>query len=466
MATTYDVRIWKILVYKGARATTYTVRWSVAGQPQRAPFRTHALADAFRSDLVQAARRGEAFIVETGRPASMDRAERQVNWLVFAREYAAMKWSQLAPNSRRNTARALTNATLALVVNDRSCPDVYELRKALTSWAFNIRASSIGGPPSPAVARSLSWLERNTRPVGDLDKPDVVRALLDALSVTADGAPAAPGTVQRQRGVLVNAAEYAIERRLLAQNPITSLPRRAPRTVHAIDRRVVVNPAQARALLDAVRAEKPSGDRLVAFFGAMYYAALRPGEAATLRKANLALPAIGWGELVLEWSTPEAGASWTDSGRRREERQLKHRARGETRVVPSPPELTALLHEHLEKYGTGQDGLLFGGVRGGQIAESTYCRVWRKARAVTLTPAELESPLARRPYDLRHAAVSTWLNAGVPSTQVAAWAGHGVAVLHQIYAKVIVGQAEAARRRIDAALGGSELRHVFDTDSR
>ena len=89
------------------------------------------------------------------------------------------------------------------------------------------------------------------------------------------------------------------------------------------------------------------------------------------------------------------------------------------------------------------------------MSESTYCRVWRKARVVALTADEVRSPLARRPYDLRHAAVSTWLNAGVPATQVAAWAGHSVAVLLQIYAKCLVGQEDAARRRIDAALGGS-----------
>ena len=62
------------------------------------------------------------------------------------------------------------------------------------------------------------------------------------------------------------------------------------------------------------------------------------------------------------------------------------------------------------------------------------------------------SPLARRPYDLRHAAVSTWLNAGVPATQVAEWAGHSVAVLLQIYAKCLAGQDETARKRIDATL--------------
>jgi hypothetical protein len=161
--------------------------------------------------------------------------------------------------------------------------------------------------------------------------------MLDALAMRVDGSAAAPGTVQRERGVLVNVAEYAVERKLLPHNPITRLPRKAPRIVAAVDRRVVVDPDRARALLAAVRDQKPSGPSLVAFFGAMYYAALRPGEASTLRKPNLLLPAEGWGELLLESSTPEAGASWTDSGRRREERQLKHRAKGETRIVPCRP---------------------------------------------------------------------------------------------------------------------------------
>jgi integrase len=146
-------------------------------------------------------------------------------------------------------------------------------------------------------------------------------------------------------------------------------------------------------------------------------AALRPAEAATLRRSNLILPAEGgWGELLIEFSTPTAGASWTDTGVRREQRQLQHRAKGETRSVPSPPELTTLLTDHLATFGTTADGLLFRGARQDQLAESTYDRVWRKARMKALTEDEAASPLAGRPYDLRHAAVSTWLNAGVPST--------------------------------------------------
>jgi hypothetical protein len=71
---------------------------------------------------------------------------------------------------------------------------------------------------------------------------------------------------------------------------------------------------------------------------------------------------------------------------------------------------------------------------------------------VALTPAEQASPLARRPYDLWHACLSTWLNGGVYPTQVAEWAGHSVDVLLRIYAKCVVGQDELAKRRISEAL--------------
>jgi hypothetical protein len=65
---------------------------------------------------------------------------------------------------------------------------------------------------------------------------------------------------------------------------------------------------------------------------------------------------------------------------------------------------------------------------------------------------EQASPLARRPYDLRHACLSTWLNGGVYPTQLTEWAGHGVDVLLRIYAKCVVGQDELAKRPISNAL--------------
>lgn len=279
------------------------------------------------------------------------------------------------------------------------------------------------------------------------------RRVLNVLTKTHDGKIASAGTIQRRRGVIVNALSQAVERKLLHKNPVISLSWTAPKTVKALDKRVVLNPTQAKALLEAVRYQAPSGSGLVAFFAVMYYSALRPGEALNLRKANLLIPESGWGELLLDESCPSVGTAWSDSGKRRDQRQLKHRAKGDTRSAPSPPELTQLLHDHLATHGTDAEGRLFRGVRSGrELEESTYHRVWRKARQAALTTEEYASPLARRPYDLRHAAVSTWLNAGVPATQVAEWAGHSVAVLLQIYAKCLSGQEELARKRIEARL--------------
>lgn len=65
--------------------------------------------------------------------------------------------------------------------------------------------------------------------------------------------------------------------------------------------------------------------------------------------------------------------------------------------------------------------------------------------------ATSRSMLARRPYVLRHACVSTWLNAGVPPAQVAEWAGHGVEVLLRVYAKCVDGDDQVALRRIEDA---------------
>ncbi|MGB8198120.1 MAG: hypothetical protein WCF33_00220, partial [Pseudonocardiaceae bacterium] len=173
----------------------------------------------------------------------------------------------------------------------------------------------------------------------------------------------------------------------------------------------------------------------------------------TLASSGMVLPDEGWGELYLPRSAPTTGTAWGDSGKRRDRRGLKHRPREEIRSVPCAPPLTQLLHQHITEFGTATDGRLIQGMRGGDLSDSTYDRVWHKAREQALTPDEVTSPLARRPYDLRHAAVSTWLNGGVPPTQVAEWAGHSVAVLLRVYARCIAGQGQAAWDQISRALG-------------
>jgi integrase len=139
---------------------------------------------------------------------------------------------------------------------------------------------------------------------------------------------------------------------------------------------------------------------------------------------------------MLASSKPSVGTEWTDSGEHPDDRGLKERNRRAKRPVPIPPELVRILRDHITRYGVAPDGRLFRTERGGVLPVRLW-RTWHKARTPALTPVEEASDLARRPYDLRHAGVSLRLNAGVPPTQVAEWAGHSVEVLLKIYAKVM-----------------------------
>jgi hypothetical protein len=101
--------------------------------------------------------------------------------------------------------------------------------------------------------------------------------------------------------------------------------------------------------------------------------------------------------------------------------------------------------------GVGQGE--FGSASGGPLQESVCRQIWSKARAAAFDEVQVASPLARRPYDLRHAAASLWLNAGVPATEVAQRLGHSVSVLLKVYANCIDGQEGSVNARVLAALG-------------
>ena len=121
----------------------------------------------------------------------------------------------------------------------------------------------------------------------------------------------------------------------------------------------------------------------------------------------------------------------------------------------------ALLRTHLENFGTGDAGRVFSNERGGPFVEASARRAWARARLSALTEEQAHSPLARRPYDLRHAAASLWLNNGVPATEVAQRLGHDVAVLLKIYANCIDGQEGEINDRITAALAAGYDRETL-----
>jgi integrase len=453
VTTSYDVRVWAIRVRKD-RPKPYMVRWKVGtGAPKAKSFRTQALADSYRSGLVQATRRGEAFDTDSGLPESQFRERESVTWYQHALDYIDVKWASAAGKSRISIVETLTAVTPVLVRSEAGSPHPVVLRNALRRWAF---VPDRGDDVPPEVRAALAWLRRQSLPITALQDDKILRRVLDALARKLDGTLAAPDYLSRRRRVFYNVIRYAVREKRLPENPLDTTGWEAPDTsVAEINPRVVASPEKVRDLLAAVSYIGPRrGERLVAFFACLYFAMLRPSEALGLCTDDCFLPNTGWGRLELHQTTPVVGKQWTDTGDRHENRGLKNRPGRAIRIVPIPGELVAILRTHVDRYGQAPDGRLFRSENGGVLYPSAYRYVWQQARALALTPAQVASPLARRPYDLRHGGVSLRLNAGVPATQVAEWAGHSVEVLLTIYAKCIEGRDRVWFERIDEVLGG------------
>ncbi len=91
----------------------------------------------------------------------------------------------------------------------------------------------------------------------------------------------------------------------------------------------------------------------------------------------------------------------------------------------------------------------------------------RRKRAVLFSAlAYAVELLGAVPYDLRHAALSSWLNVGVDPAEVAKRAGNSVEVLLSRYAKCLDGRQDVTNRRIAELLGdddGQEDGHPDET---
>ncbi|WP_329136631.1 tyrosine-type recombinase/integrase [Streptomyces sp. NBC_01476] len=454
----YKVSVWKISVNRTTKKPTYLVRWVVDGATFGESHKTNALADRFRAKLLRAVEKGQPFDTVSGLPDSLRGGKAALTFLDLAVQYLDHRWAETSAKHRDSMTDALAGVVPVLAKSGRGRPSPELLRRALRSYVLPL-PRRVRERPEEIVA-AVKWIEKASLPVAELLDVARVHELIDALGRKLDGKAAATQTYRRRRAVVYNALAYAVELEALPSNPLDRVRRkRGKRAVQEVDRRVVVNPAQARELLVALtyvgRYDRASGRRLRAFFGCLYYAAVRPGEALGLRRSDCILPEKGWGRLELAETRPTAGKAWTDCGELHDRRGLKQRAEGEVRIVPIPPPLVVLLREHLEEFGTADDGRLFQSEYGNVVAASSYSRVWKQARELALLPGQVTSVMAARPYDLRHAGVSQWLNSGVPAPEVAARAGHSVDVLLKIYAKCIDGQEAEMNDRIMQGLDGT-----------
>ncbi|WP_314250697.1 hypothetical protein [Streptomyces sp. DSM 40907] len=205
-------------------------------------------------------------------------------------------------------------------------------------------------------------------------------------------------------------------------------------------------------MLVAVGKQPGRGPHLEAFFGCMYYAAMRPAEVIHRQISQCHLPKVGWGMLNLSGGVVTAGKGWTDDGSVHEVHSLKRHAAKATRPVPIPSSFVTMLRDHVDRFGVAPDGRVFRNAANGYVEPAAYGKTWARARKKVLAPDEQPTLLAKRPYDLRHAGISFWLHSGVDPAECARRAGQRIQVLFQYYAKFLDGLQEHSNRLIEESM--------------
>jgi integrase len=150
-----------------------------------------------------------------------------------------------------------------------------------------------------------------------------------------------------------------------------------------------------------------------------------------LRPSALRLPDSSWGWI----DVVDADISFDEPGE----------PKTGQRSVPIPEVLVAMLREWIETKQIGEHEVLFRTRTDRRPTPSNWARTWQRALRQTG-----HKPL--RVYDIRHAAATTWLGAGVPLGEVARRMGHSVETLVSTYVVALTGDEQVANQRIDDAL--------------
>lgn len=412
----------------------YRVRWRIDGRDRMRRFKTKAEAERFRSQLQSAVVEGLRFDLDSGLPETWVR--RSETWWSWSCEWLALKWPDWAGHSRRSAVEAMVAITPAMVRSSASSPP-----DGLNSWLWNV-----GFRPGEEVppGRELVWLERWSLPLDEIT-PAVLEGAVRAATTRRDGAPTAPSVTLRRRNLVSSVFKAAVRRELIDRNPMDRMEWKAPMRSVEMDVSVLPSLSDVDEIVRQIWELTSPGARYAVFFATIGFAGLRPSEAAALRVSDLELPADGWGVARLRGSTPSPGTKYTEDGGTRQEKELKHRPLKSTRTVPIPPALVAWLIAHLDRWPSTND-LVFTNNAGRSVTPENYGKVWVREKA-ELWPTDHQL-VTTDPYDLRHAAATAMLRAGVGLPEVARRLGHSVEVLLRVYAGVFDDERERSNSLI------------------
>ena len=268
---------------------------------------------------------------------------------------------------------------------------------------------------APATVRSLEWrLVRPLAEFGGVNLADLRTGELAAWEATLP--PRFRHDVVR---ALRQVLDAAVAWEYLARNPAKATGKNVR---PAVVERIALEPAD----VDRLAAELRSPHDVAAIVGAWTY--LRPSELLALERADVDLA----GGILHVRRTLDGEGGTKASGKTR--RSL--------RSVPLPLRARLALSELPPRLDTR---LLFPAPSGGPY---DACNWRRREFKWGRDAAGLDAAVT--PYTLRHSGISWALAAGIPTSDVARFAGTSVTMLETRYHHLLETSADAARQRLDA----------------
>lgn len=406
-----------------AKRKTWLVVWHVEGRQLQKAFRYKQEADTFHDDLERAILQKETFNATTGIPLSWDR--QNPTFADFSKEYVARNIKTWEKTTQRSNIESIHLSVVLLRRPDAPAVGSDDAQK-LRLW---LRGESDSCPQT--ISRwSLRLSDCTTRVCG---------LARDEIRLKKDGSTYAATVATRHRTQVGAVFHQAVDDGIIESSPWAKLRRHHKKTKvdskQQLTNSDIPSVPVALAMINSV--EDCSHQILLKV---ILLAGLRPGEARALRIENVNLPLAGWGALEVREAYTSTAPKSGDA----------NHPKTNNRSVPIPP---ILVNELRRVIGNRTTGLLGQSPRGLQVSDKKLEQAWRNVCPNTNWV----------PYSLRHAAATSWIQAGVSPAVVARRLGHSVPTLFEKYVNFMIGDDEPANDRIETLLRESYDIQCVDT---
>jgi integrase len=358
-----DVAVYSVQRRTSARnKRPWIVRWSVIGRQRSRAFRTKIEAERYRSGLLVAQQRGEAFDATTGEPVSWQAQPEEKRAHEWAREWLAEQWTEWAPRTRVSAVEALARLVPLLVAPSAPPPPKGTRAHLVSSLA----------PDRERLDLDVeAWLDRWALQLNQLTRP-VLAAVDNALGVGDAGQALGAATAARFRKISRACIRRAVEVGILENDPWPPAPRgrgsrKSGRIVRKVNVRALPDPSTMAKAIEAISSHQPASQTYRVMTAVAYYGGLRPSEVVMLRPRALELPTSGWGRI----NVTEADVSFDESGE----------PKTGPRSIPIPPCLVSILRTWIDEQGFASDQLLFRTRNGARPTSSNWSRALQRAEA-------------------------------------------------------------------------------------